>query len=122
MPIYEYACPSCRHEFEQIVKVSAPPPPCPSCGSADVAKKISLAAFHLKGGGWYSDAYSGADNKKPADSSPAKVSTDSTASPGSTAAASSTEGTAKTPAKPSTDSAAASKPAAKPSSSTASSD
>lgn len=64
MPIYEYQCPSCDHHFETIHKVSGPAPPCPECGGG-VEKKISLAAFHLKGGGWYSDAYSGKDNKNP---------------------------------------------------------
>ena len=64
MPIYEYQCPSCGHEFENIHKVSAPAPPCPTCGGG-VEKKISLAAFHLKGSGWYADAYAGKDNKKP---------------------------------------------------------
>ncbi len=63
MPIYEYACPACGHEFEKILKVNDPAPPCPSCASVDVQKKMSLAAFHLKGGGWYADAYAGKDNK-----------------------------------------------------------
>ncbi len=63
MPIYEYACPSCGHEFEKIVRYKDPSPPCPECASAEVQKKLSLSAFHLKGGGWYSDAYAGKDNK-----------------------------------------------------------
>ena len=64
MPIYEYACRSCDHEFERIVRAGAPNPPCPEC-DAQVDKKISLSSFQLKGGGWYSDAYSGQDNKTP---------------------------------------------------------
>jgi putative FmdB family regulatory protein len=64
MPIYEYSCASCGHDFETIHKVSEPAPPCPECGGG-VEKRISLAAFHLKGSGWYADAYSGKDNKKP---------------------------------------------------------
>ena len=64
MPIYEYQCPSCGHDFENIHKVSDPAPPCPECGGG-VEKKISLAAFHLKGSGWYADAYAGKDNLKP---------------------------------------------------------
>ena len=114
MPIYEYACPTCRHEFEQIVKVSAPPPPRPSCGSEEVDKKISLAAFHLKGGGWYSDAYSGSDNKKPGDAPAAK-----TESKSPVAAESSAE--KATPAS-SAESAAPSKPAPKVASSSSSTD
>ena len=62
MPIYEYVCSACGNEFEKIVGISDPAPPCPSC-EGDVEKKISLSAFHLKGGGWYSDAYSGKDNR-----------------------------------------------------------
>lgn len=64
MPIYEYTCRSCDHEFERILRAGAENPPCPEC-DGEVAKKISLSSFQLKGGGWYSDAYSGKDNKTP---------------------------------------------------------
>lgn len=64
MPIYEYGCPFCGHEFEKIMRIKDTPPPCPSCESPEVRKKMSLSAFHLKGGGWYSDAYAGKDNKR----------------------------------------------------------
>ena len=57
MPIYEYACDSCGHEFEKLMKMSADAPPCPECGS-EVRKKVSAAGFILKGGGWYKDLYS----------------------------------------------------------------
>lgn len=64
MPIYEYECPSCGHEFEKIQKFSdAPVKRCPECGQG-VRKKISASAFVLKGGGWYADGYSGKDEKK----------------------------------------------------------
>ncbi len=56
MPIYEYRCESCSHEFEKIVKVGAEPPPCPECGEG-VRKLVSAAAFSLKGSGWYRDHY-----------------------------------------------------------------
>ena len=68
MPIYEYVCKACGEEFEQIVGFSDPAPPCPACKS-EVDKKISLSAFHLKGGGWYSDAYSGKGNSATGSSS-----------------------------------------------------
>lgn len=33
MPIYEYRCPACEHELEELVSSpSAPAPPCPKCG------------------------------------------------------------------------------------------
>lgn len=57
MPIYEYRCPACGHTFERMVKLSDPLPACPSCGAGEVNKLISQSAFHLKGGGWYSDHY-----------------------------------------------------------------
>lgn len=34
MPMYDFLCPSCDHEFEELVAISAPPPPCPKCGAA----------------------------------------------------------------------------------------
>lgn len=58
MPIYEYRCPDCGHEFERIQSFSDDPvKECPSCGELDVRKKISLSSFALKGGGWYKDHY-----------------------------------------------------------------
>ena len=54
VPIYEYACKVCEHEFETIQRVSdAPLEDCPECGVAALRKKVSVAAFRLKGGGWY---------------------------------------------------------------------
>lgn len=54
MPIYEYFCDSCGHEQEAIQKFSdAPLTDCEACGEAKLRRKISAAAFRLKGGGWY---------------------------------------------------------------------
>jgi putative FmdB family regulatory protein len=54
MPIYEYRCEACGHELEQMQKISDPPlTECPACGQPQLRKKISAAAFRLKGGGWY---------------------------------------------------------------------
>ncbi len=53
MPIYEYAC-TCGKHFEEMRSFSAPPhAKCPKCGKK-AQRVISLAAFHLKGSGWYS--------------------------------------------------------------------
>ena len=93
MPIYEYACPSCGNEFETIHRVSDPAPPCPKCGEG-VQKKISLSAFHLKGGGWYSDAYAGKDNKAPVSSS--SSSSESSSSSSSTSSSSSSSSSSST--------------------------
>lgn len=58
MPIYEYGCPDCGHDFEALQKLSDPPiSTCPSCGATRVEKKISRTSFVLKGGGWYKDHY-----------------------------------------------------------------
>lgn len=42
------------------MKISDPlPNVCPKCQvGGEIHKKITAAAFHLKGGGWYTDAYS----------------------------------------------------------------
>ncbi len=54
MPIYEYKCESCGEELEALQKVSEDPlTDCPACGKSSLKKKISAAAFRLKGGGWY---------------------------------------------------------------------
>ena len=54
MPIYEYQCQSCGHEYEALQKISdAPLTDCPECKQPKLAKKISAVGFRLKGGGWY---------------------------------------------------------------------
>jgi putative FmdB family regulatory protein len=40
MPIFEYRCTKCEHEFEDIVRSSDPPPVCPNCG-AETEKLMS---------------------------------------------------------------------------------
>ena len=41
MPIYEYACPSCGHEFEYLI-MGSESPACPECGAEKLEKKLSL--------------------------------------------------------------------------------
>jgi putative FmdB family regulatory protein len=48
MPIHEYACHACGHEFETLVR-AAEQPSCASCGSTALQKKLSVFAAH--GGG-----------------------------------------------------------------------
>ncbi|OQX16977.1 MAG: transcriptional regulator [Desulfobulbaceae bacterium A2] len=65
MPIYEYECKGCAKVFEVQQRMSESPlEQCPDCG-APVKKLVSRSAFHLKGGGWYSDGYSGGAPCKP---------------------------------------------------------
>jgi len=43
MPIYEYACRSCSHEFETLVR-NGEAPSCPRCAGAALDKKLSVFA------------------------------------------------------------------------------
>ena len=65
MPIYEYACRACGHEFEREQRISdAPIRTCPSCKARQARRLISRTSFVLKGGGWYSDLYATPGDKK----------------------------------------------------------
>ena len=64
MPIYEYQCLSCAEELEALQKISDQPlRECPSCGRDELRKKVSAAAFRLKGGGWYETDFKTGDKK-----------------------------------------------------------
>jgi putative FmdB family regulatory protein len=41
MPIYEYVCKKCGHEFEKLVR-GGKTPACASCGAEDVERRFSL--------------------------------------------------------------------------------
>lgn len=61
MPTYEYECKKCGvFEVEQRISEDALTK-CPTCAkdgkTSKVERLISAPAFHLKGGGWYKDAY-----------------------------------------------------------------
>jgi putative FmdB family regulatory protein len=89
VPIYEYECRKCGvFDYEQSI-ADRPLARCPKCRSK-VTKLISASAFHLKGGGWYSDGYdrkAGASTSAtsgddaPASSAPAPSSTETAAAP-----------------------------------------
>ena len=54
MPIYEYKCLKCGHQFEVIQRFSDNPVEiCPNCKNNKVEKLVSAPSFRLKGGGWY---------------------------------------------------------------------
>ncbi|MBX3013880.1 MAG: zinc ribbon domain-containing protein [Caldilineaceae bacterium] len=54
MPIYEFVCRNCHHEFEQILSFSATSMPnCPNCSSSEVERRVGRPAIHFKGSGWY---------------------------------------------------------------------
>lgn len=43
MPIYEYACAECGHQFETLVR-SGTQPQCPNCQSKALEKRLSVFA------------------------------------------------------------------------------
>jgi putative FmdB family regulatory protein len=48
MPIYEYACKGCGHEFEELIRGDERPN-CPKCGKANVERQLSILAAHTGG-------------------------------------------------------------------------
>ncbi|WP_019217047.1 FmdB family zinc ribbon protein [Legionella tunisiensis] len=54
MPIYEYECTSCHHQFDLMQKISdTPAKQCPRCLENTAVRLVSAAGFQLKGTGWY---------------------------------------------------------------------
>lgn len=53
MPIYEFVCEECGHEFEKILSFSAAAPACVNCGASQVERRMGRPAIHFKGSGWY---------------------------------------------------------------------
>lgn len=105
MPLYEYRCKKCGHQFEKIQSFSAPDEKeCPVCGG-EVERLISAPAIQFKGAGWYVTDYAGkggskapakaaestGDGKSAASSSESKPAGDS----GNSSAAASTPSTTK---------------------------
>jgi len=75
MPIYEYRCMTCEHEFEAMQKMRDDVlKDCPKCGKPDLKKLMSAAGFQLKGTGWYETDFKNNGNKpkpeKPKESKP----------------------------------------------------
>lgn len=98
MPIYEYRCGACGADFEKLQRVSDAPPVCPRCAASDVARRVSLSSFQLKGTGWYSTDYKAAPAPAAADAGKAAESKSSAATPDGPAASESSDSTAKAPA------------------------
>ena len=108
MPLYEYRCEACGHQFEVIQKFSDEPiAVCPKCGNGPVMKLLSSPAFQFKGTGWYITDYArkGTSEGKDGKPSSGKASEDSkesksdakstSASTSDSSASSSTSSTAK---------------------------
>jgi len=92
MPIYEYLCKACGHEFEKEQRITDKPArKCPSCGAMRAKRLISRTSFVLKGSGWYNDLY--ASGKKPEKEATKKESSTSEAASSDTKSTASQSGT-----------------------------
>ena len=107
MPIYEYTCRACGHEFEVIQKITDRPiRKCEKCGKLQAKRRISQTSFLLKGSGWYTTDYAGhkahggseSETSKPAASEPA-ASEPAASEPATAPASAETKKTKKPPEK-----------------------
>lgn len=48
MPLYEYRCSACQHQFEQLVRVDDVPA-CPVCQSSSLERTLSMFAVATPG-------------------------------------------------------------------------
>lgn len=48
MPLFEYACKSCDHQFEALVRGSETPS-CPACHGTELQRRLSVFAAHTNG-------------------------------------------------------------------------
>lgn len=94
MPLYEYRCDACGHQFEKIQRFSDDPiTVCPSCNGGPVVKLLSSPAIQFKGSGWYITDYARKGQSGPPDSTTS----------GTTKSEGASSSETSTPAKPSTD-------------------
>ena len=49
MPIHEFACQQCGHQFETLVRSSSSTPECPQCHSTELAKRLWVFATSASG-------------------------------------------------------------------------
>lgn len=65
MPIYEYRCQGCEHQFDTLQKMSADPlVECPECAEQKLVKLVSAPSFRLSGSGWYETDFKTSKDKK----------------------------------------------------------
>ena len=81
MPIYEYYCDSCGHEFEVMQRINdRPVKKCAACGKLKAKRAISKTSFVLKGSGWYVTDYGGSNASNRQSEAPPKASDSETPS------------------------------------------
>jgi putative FmdB family regulatory protein len=74
MPIYDFACAACGHQFERLQKLSdADPTICPSCGANSISRQVTAPSFRLAGAGWYETDFKKEGDKKKNLAEPAAV-------------------------------------------------
>lgn len=44
MPVFEYKCRQCGHQFEYLLRHSSPPAECPACQQRDLEQLLSLCS------------------------------------------------------------------------------
>ena len=65
MPIYEYECDNCHHQFDLMQKINEKPEKqCPKCLMNTAKRLVSAAGFQLKGTGWYVTDFKDKGTKK----------------------------------------------------------
>lgn len=93
VPVYEYRCTSCEHQFEVWQEVGAEPPACEECGAA-VKKVFHPVRTIYKGSGFYiTDTRSEKSGSASPKSTPAASSSESKTETKSTTADSSAPST-----------------------------
>ena len=66
MPLFDFRCQSCAHEFEALIRPASygdPPPSCPACGSDKLERLLSTFALSTRE---KTQAAAAAKNKKAA--------------------------------------------------------
>lgn len=74
MPIFEYQCQACGHQFDALQKIGEGAlRKCPECGKLKLRKLLSAPSFHLKGSGWYQTDFKGKGKKSEGEEGGAKA-------------------------------------------------
>jgi len=98
VPLYEYRCKQCGHQFEKIQSFSAPElKECPVC-QGEVERLLSAPAVQFKGAGWYVTDYAGKNGSNKPKSGSSSESSASAASESSSPAKSESASASSTPA------------------------